>query len=153
MEKGIALFNYFGISQTDNFKYSEQSNSFINNGYTSMAGNTYFNEFRFGEGILIKKDIGEGYKWTFLNRIMIYDLRTKVLLCERDYTNERYNALTVKLEAKDMLCDLLISSAQKEGLTLNIIDVKHKIDQIVEYAFENNQLNAINEQTMLYLNQ
>ena len=73
----IVLFKDLGVSVSSNVTYSTSLNVFSSNGYTSAAGNTYFNSFRFADGILIKEDVGEGYAHTFLNGIRIFDLSTK----------------------------------------------------------------------------
>ena len=82
----IEIFKKFGVSSVaSNVTYSASLNVFTGNGYTSAAGNNYFNAFRFAEGILIKEDVGVGYARTFLNGIRIFDLSSKTLLCERSY--------------------------------------------------------------------
>ena len=81
----LALLNKFGLAKTGSFNYSDQSNAFLGNGFTSAAGNTYFNSLRFVEGILVKEDVGQGYSRTFINAIRIYDIKSKDLLCEKSY--------------------------------------------------------------------
>lgn len=86
----IALFQKFGLAKNSNFNYSEAVNAFIGNGYTSMAGNTYLNEIRLIEGIIIKNDVGHGHTYTFLNGIKIFHIESKKLICERKYHNTQY---------------------------------------------------------------
>ena len=46
----IEIFKKFGVSSVaSNVTYSASLNVFTGNGYTSAAGNNYFNAFRFAE--------------------------------------------------------------------------------------------------------
>lgn len=153
MTTEISLFQKFGLTTKGNFKYSEEANAFLGNGYTSYAGNTYFNEIRFMEGILIKEDVGQGYAHTFLNGIRIFDIKTKALLCEKSYHCTYYSTSLLKNEVKTMLSDLLLTSAKKEGITLNSSDVNNHIDGMLATAFTTDQRSMILTQSKLYLNQ
>ncbi len=128
----IALFQKFGLSRNTNFNYSEAVNAFIGNGFTSLAGNTYFNEVRFIEGLLIKEDVGQGYAHTFLNGIRIFHIESKKLLCEVRFNCTCYNLGYVKSQVKMMLSELLINASEKEDLILTKRDLDDKIDLIVE---------------------
>ena len=95
----IQLFERHGLVNA-NLNYSEISNAFLTTGYTSMAGNTYFNSIRVAEGILIKEDVGEGWCKTFLNGIKIYSIKDKTLLADRSFHNLGYHKAPFKVKQK-----------------------------------------------------
>ena len=146
MANEIALFRNFGLATPASITYSTPMNAFVGQGYTSMAGNTYFNAIRFADGILIKEDVGEGYAYTFLNGLKIYDLHTKKLLCEESFNCHYYSKDTVKSDVKRMLTNLIIKAAQQENRYLSESDVRNRISQIIEKAFSNNQIEMMNQQ-------
>ena len=150
--KEIALLNKFGIAKSGNFNYSESVNAFIGNGYTSMAGNTYLNEIRFMEGIVIKEDVGQGYARTFVNGIRLFDLQSKTLLCERNYHCTFYSQFHIKTEVKEMLTNLLNEAARKENISFSSSDIKNHIDKLVDNAFSEDQRKMIINQSQKYLN-
>lgn len=147
----IALLNKFGIAKANNFSYSESVNAFIGNGYTSMAGNTYLNEIRFMEGIVIKEDVGQGYARTFVNGIRLFDLQSKTLLCERNYHCTYYSQYHIKTEVIEMLSNLLNEAARKENLNFNSIDIQNHIEKLVDKAFSEDQRKMIINQSQKYL--
>ncbi|WP_340110993.1 hypothetical protein [Maribellus mangrovi] len=149
---GIALFRKIGLEKTNNFNYSESTNAFIGNGYTSLAGNTYLNEIRLIEGLLVKEDVGQGYARTFINGIRIFNLKTKELLCEKSYHCQFYSQYFIKLEVRTMLNDLLISAAQKDGILLNESEISEQIDKLVNTAFSTDQRQMLLQQSRKYLN-
>ena len=148
----ITLFQKFGLVKNSNFNYSEAVNAFIGNGYTSLAGNTYLNEIRLIEGIIIKNDVGHGHTYTFLNGIKIYHIETKQLICERSYHNTSYGENYIKSEVKSMLNDLLISTCQKEGIQIIKSDVEAHVGSIVNEGFSTDQRKMLLNQTQKYLN-
>ena len=52
--------------------YNPEKNVYLTLGYTSAAGNTYFNAVRFSDRLAVYYDIGEGYAYTFLNGITLF---------------------------------------------------------------------------------
>lgn len=55
-----------------NLTYNAAKNLLLSKGYTSKAGNTYFQALRCSEQLAILFDVGEGYKYTFLNGIKLF---------------------------------------------------------------------------------
>lgn len=51
--------------------YNAEKNVYLTLGYTSPAGNTYYKALRFSDRLAVYYDIGEGYKYTFLNGITL----------------------------------------------------------------------------------
>lgn len=146
MANEIALFRNFGLATPANITYSSPMNAFVGQGYTSMAGNTYFNAVRFADGILIKEDVANGYARTFLNGLKIYDLHTKKLLCEESFHCHFYSKDTVKSDVKRMLTNLILKAARQENRYLCEGDVRGRIDQIIDRAFSTNQIDMMNKQ-------
>lgn len=146
MANEIALFNKFGLATPASITYSTPMNAFVGQGYTSMAGNTYFNAMRFADGIIIKEDVGEGYAYTFLNGLKIYDLQTKKLLCEESFNCHYYSKDTVKSDVKRMLTKMIIKAAQQENCNLSESDVSNRIGKIIDRAFSTNQIELMNQQ-------
>lgn len=146
MANEIALFRNFGLATPASITYSSPMNAFVGTGYTSAAGNTYFNAVRFAEGILIKEDVGDGYARTFLNGLKIYDLHTKKLLCEESFHCHYYSKDTVKSDVKRMLTNLILKAARQENRYLCEGDVRGRIGQIIDRAFSTNQIDMMNKQ-------
>ena len=146
----IEIFKKFGVSSVaSNVTYSASLNVFTGNGYTSAAGNNYFNAFRFAEGILIKEDVGVGYAHTFLNGIRIFDLSSKTLLCERSYHCCYYDKNYVKSQSIDMLRKLVMDAAKSDNVYLLESDVRAHVVRIVNDAFITNQMEMMNKQLKL----
>ena len=146
MANEIALFRNFGLATPADITYSSPMNAFVGQGYTSMAGNTYFNAVRFAEGILIKEDVADGYARTFLNGLKIYDLHTKKLLCEESFHCHYYSKDAVKSDVKRMLTNLILKAARQENRYLCEGDVHGRIGQIIDRAFSTNQIDMMNKQ-------
>lgn len=52
--------------------FNAEKNVYLTLGYTSPAGNTYYKAVRFSDRLAVYYDIGEGYKYTFLNGITLF---------------------------------------------------------------------------------
>lgn len=63
-----ALPTFSGGSLT----YNAEKNVYLTLGYTSPAGNTYFQAIRFSDKLIVYYDIGIGYARTFLNGIKLF---------------------------------------------------------------------------------
>ena len=143
MTQEISLFSNFGLATPSSVTFSESFNALVGVGFTSFAGNTYFNTLRLADGILIKEDIGEGYMYTFLNGLHIYDLRSKTLLCERRFNCHYYSHEIAKQDAVNMLTDLLFDAASKDNVILNKDEVLEKVHEVVKRAFFGDQMQEI----------
>lgn len=150
MSNSMVLLQKLGISTNSSLTYSEQSNAFLSQGYTSQAGNTYFNTLRLMEGILIKEDVGEGYRYTFLNGIKLYDI-SKNLLCERSYHCQVYGKSFIASEIKKMIKNLLFESCKKDNISIDANEVESHINKIVDNALNNDQRVIFNDFSQRYL--
>lgn len=149
----IALLNKFGIVKGGNFNYSESANAFLGNGYTSAAGNMYFDSIRLIEGIVIKEDAAHGHTHSFINGIKIYDIQNKTLLCDQSYHRAFYSISFIKNEVITMLFTLLIDASKKEGYQVNSKEVHDHIESLVTKAFNEDQRQILLNQSQKYLNQ
>jgi hypothetical protein len=52
--------------------YNAERDIYLTTGYTSQAGNTYFQGIRLSDRVLITYSIGVGYCHTFLNEVSLY---------------------------------------------------------------------------------
>jgi len=132
--------------QNNSIQYVERINAFINTGYTSLAGNHYFNMLRFAEGILIKEDVGEGYLHTFLNGIRVYSIKDRCLIADASFHNVIYSQETVKRQVKSMLLGILDEASKTQGFGYNLSEAKSIITKIIADAFELDQRNMARDQ-------
>ena len=149
MTKSLVL-KQFGLTKS-NINYSESANAFLSSGYTSSAGNTYFNAVRFAEGIVLKEDVGIGYARRFLNGLKIYSLKDRTLLADRSYNCFFYNKLTIKQEAISMLMEVLQNAAKRDGLHLDKKQARAEIEKIIDAAMNENQVEILKRQSQKYL--
>ena len=138
MTNSFSIANTFGLYNS-NVTYSELANSFLTNGFTSALGNTYFNHVRFAEGILIKEDVGVGFKYTFLNGIKIYAIKTKRLIGEVAFNNLRYTKEVVRLECSKILLKELKSAHESNGVEFDNYEEMSMVEQVLNKAFNEDQ--------------
>ena len=146
MSNSLEILKKHGLVNS-NFSYSEVANAFLSTGYTSSAGNTYFNSIRVAEGILIKEDVGQGYAHTFLNGIKIYSIKDKTLLADKRFNNVRYNKARIKIEAKKLLLNMLEDSSKLEGYIFDYNKSEEIIEKLLNRALNENQNDFILKQT------
>ncbi|OYT15489.1 MAG: hypothetical protein B7C24_12775 [Bacteroidetes bacterium 4572_77] len=151
MTNSIQLFEQHGLVNA-NLSYSEISNAFLSTGYTSGAGNTYFNSVRIAEGILIKEDVGIAH-WgmSFLNGIQIYAIKDKTLIADEAYHSLRYSKYTVQFHAKILLLNTLREAAQSKGEQLNEIEANRVLDKVLNQAMNEDQRQLLIKQSQKYL--
>ena len=56
----------------ESITYNAAKNIFLTQGYTSVAGNMYYKAIRISDRLAIYYDLGQGYKYTFLNGIKLF---------------------------------------------------------------------------------
>lgn len=150
MNNSMILFQKHGLINA-NISYSEVANAFLTSGYTSAAGNTYFNSVRVAEGILIKEDVGVGYAHTFLNGLKIFSIKDKTLIADISFNTVYYSVSTVKAKAKIMLLNMLQKASKNEGYKFDYNSAEVLIDKLLTTAFNSNQMELLKQQTKKYL--
>ena len=138
MTQEMILSKITGVS-TNGINYSAPANAFVGSAFTSAAGNTYFNMMRFGEGIIIKEDVGEGYKYTFLNGLKVYSLRDKTLIADETYHSLVYHIDSVKQLVMRMLLAKLKESSEQQGFNYDTNEAEQMIRKIINDAFNIDQ--------------
>ena len=144
------ILSQFGLDKSG-INYSNKTNAFLSSGYTSAAGNTYFNALRFAEGIVIKEDVGEGYSRTFLNGIRIYSLKNKQLIAERDFHCYFYSKGKVECNSISMLMDVLVEAAEIEGVDIDEDKARSQVEKVIKMAMNNDQRTMLQQQSRKYL--
>lgn len=56
----------------ESITYNAAKNMFLTQGYTSAAGNMYYKAIRISDRLAVYYDLGQGYKYTFLNGIKLF---------------------------------------------------------------------------------
>lgn len=97
--------------------YNEKHNIFLSDGYTSAAGNTYFQGIRLNDRLLVKYDFGQGYAYLFLNGIRLYchDGNGWKEFSARSYYCCCWSEAYARQECVSMLRDFLLTQAKKLG--------------------------------------
>lgn len=97
--------------------YNAERNMYLTRGYTSAAGNTYFQGIHLSDRLAIVLDIGIGYAHEFLNGIKLYcfDGKAKKLIASRFFNSLFYTDGAVRVYAAEMLMDYLESQAKMLG--------------------------------------
>ena len=97
--------------------YNPDRNMFLTMGYTSAAGNTYFQGIHLSHRLAIVFDIGVGYAHTFLNGMKLYcfDGTQKKLIGSRSYCSQFYADEYARKEASSILFEYMKSQAMMIG--------------------------------------
>lgn len=150
MKNETVIFEKYGLMNST-VSYSEVANAFLTSGYTSAAGNTYFNSIRVAEGILIKEDIGEGFAHTFLNGIKIYSIKDKTLIADKTFHTAFYSKLKVKSEAKKMLMELLEDAALQRNIFFDRFSAEKTVEKVLSQAIDFDQRKMVINQAKKHL--
>ena len=100
--------------------YNAAKNVFLTQGYTTLANNTYYRAYRISNKLVVRYDIGEGYKHTFLNGIMLFirnglDMK---LIAQKTWGGSnwrKFDEHSAMLESIIMLKNCLASQAKLMG--------------------------------------
>lgn len=97
--------------------YNEKKNILLTEGYTSAAGNTYFEGIRLSDRIVISYQLGQGYCYLFLNgiRIYAYDGKGLQLIAQDFYSCNVFSEESAKNRAMDMIKKYLFNQAVFTG--------------------------------------
>lgn len=125
--------------------YNADRNMFLTTGYTSAAGNTYFQGIHLSNRLAIVMDIGIGYLYTFLNGLKVYcfDGKEKKLIGTRFYNCCFYNDSSARREAAEILLDYLQTQAKMLGASIPQAQLEEYATQQVLAAATNRP--ALNE--------
>lgn len=135
--------------RTAELTFNAGKNIFLSNGYTSQAGNTYYQGVRFSDRIIITQQLGQGYCYTFLNGIRIFGFNGKeaTLIAEKSFHCCVYNESYVKSESENLIKEFLKSQAAMSGSVVENNQLDTFSQSLVAETMKNqlpfrNQLNA-----------
>lgn len=104
----------------ESITYNAAKNIFLTQGYTSAAGNTYYKAIRISDRLAVYYDLGQGYKYTFLNGIKLFcwdGQKAKVIAqkywggCDYRVFNEQF----AKEQSVLMLSNFLAGQLKAQG--------------------------------------
>ena len=100
--------------------YNAEKNVFLTQAFTSLANNTYYKAIRASNRLVVAYNIGEGYKYTFLNGITLFawDGRKARLIAQRFWGGSNWRIFTEQgamAESIIMLKDFLATQAKLMG--------------------------------------
>ncbi|MFZ4548525.1 MAG: hypothetical protein ACOYN4_13860 [Bacteroidales bacterium] len=103
--------------RTAELTFNAGKNIFLSQGYTSQAGNTYYQGVRFSDRIIITQQLGQGYCYTFLNGIRIFGFNGNeaTLIAEKSFHCCVYSESYVKSESEELVKEFLKSQAAITG--------------------------------------
>lgn len=106
--------------------YNASKNILHTQGYTSQAGNTYYEGVRFSDRIIITQQIGEGYFYTFLNGLRIFGFNGKeaTLIAEKSYHCQIHIDSFIRDESENLVKEYLRGQALLSGghVEENVLD-------------------------------
>ncbi len=117
--------------------YNRQNNIFLTDGYTSAAGNTYYQGIRLSDRIIVKLDIGEGYAHTFLNGVQVfgYNGRDKKLIGSRSFNSYFYSDYNAKKEAIGIVINYMKGQTKMLGATVDNGQIEKFSERLVEDTY------------------
>lgn len=120
--------------------YNKQHNIYLSTGYTSQAGNTYFQGIRLSNRIVINYDFGQGYKYLFLNGIRIYGFNghDKRLIASRDYYSQSFSECFARQQCISMILEYLKGEMKLMGCEVNQYQLNDFSNRLVTEAMNNN---------------
>ena len=108
----------------ESITYNAAKNIFLTRGYTSAAGNMYYKAIRISDRIAVYYDLGQGYKYTFLNGIKLFcwdGQKAKVIAqkywggCDYRVFNEQF----AKEQSILMLSNFLAGQLKAQGAQMS----------------------------------
>lgn len=100
--------------------YNPEKNVYLTLGYTSAAGNMYYQAIRFSKRLAIYYDIGQGHTHTFLNGIKLFcwDGQKAKLIAQKYWGGlnwKKFSEYFAKEQSIIMLKDFLCAQAKALG--------------------------------------
>ena len=100
--------------------YNAAKNVFLSQGYTSAAGNMYYKAVRLSNRLMVYYDLGQGYKYTFLNGIKLFcwDGNQAKLIAQKYWGGCDYRVFSEQFAKEQsilMLKDYLAAQLKAQG--------------------------------------
>ena len=118
---------------SNSLTYNPEKNVYLTLGYTSGAGNTYYQAVRFSDRLAVYYDIGEGYAHTFLNGIKLFcfDGQKAQLIAQKYWGGCDYRIFNEQFAKEQSI--LMLSSFLSGQLKTQGAHVSNQ--EIVSYAY------------------
>jgi len=131
--------NELAIAVNGDIQFSESSNMFFTQGFTSYSGNTYFKGFRFSDKIMITIEIGIGYKYEFLNGITVFAKNgdKNNVLGSRSFHCYVYAQSKAKAEAKEIIIEHLKKKSLNAGMNCDEYVIEKFSNGLIEETNKN----------------
>lgn len=122
--------------------YDRSNNILLTRGYTSAAGNTYFQGIRFSERIVVNYDLGQGYAYLFLNGIRVYGYngRDKRLIGSRSYYCCCFNEQYAMNEAAGIVADYIRGQMKEMNAHCDESELLQFSKQLVQATYSSMKL-------------
>lgn len=122
--------------------YNADKNIYLSDGYTSVAGNTYFQGLRFSDRIIINYDFGQGYAFLFLNGIRIYGYngKDKRLIASRTYYSQCFGENFAKRECEQMIVEYMEGQVKLMNASVDQRQLEDFSAALVQDAVSNKKL-------------
>ena len=104
----------------ESITYNAAKNIFLTQGYTSVAGNMYYKAIRISDRLAVYYDLGQGYKYTFLNGIKLFcwDGQKAKVIAQKywgGYDYRVFNEQFAKEQSILMLSNFLAGQLKAQG--------------------------------------
>ena len=104
--------------------YNAAKNMFLTQGYTSAAGNMYYKAIRISDRLAVYYDLGQGYKYTFLNGIKLFcwDGQKAKVIAQKywgSYDYRVFNEQFAKEQSILMLSNFLAGQLKAQGVQVS----------------------------------
>ena len=108
----------------ESITYNAAKNIFLTQGYTSAAGNMYYKAIRISDRLAVYYDLGQGYKYTFLNGIKLFcwDGQKAKVIAQKywgGYDYRVFNEQFAKEQSILMLSNFLAGQLKAQGAQVN----------------------------------
>lgn len=122
--------------------YNADKNIYLSSGYTSAAGNTYFQGLRLSDRIIINYDFGQGYAYLFLNGIRIYGYngKNKRLIASRSYYCQTFWEGFAKRECEKMLMEYMTGQMKLMNVSVDQCQLEDFSKSLVQETLNNKKL-------------
>lgn len=120
--------------------YNKHNNIYLTSGYTSNAGNFYYQGLRLSNRIALVYDIGQGYAHTFLNGIKIYGFngREKRLIASKEFYCNYYSESSAKESCVEMVKNYMKGEMKLLNASVEDSELRRFSEQLVDAAIANN---------------
>lgn len=97
--------------------YCKEHNIYVSQGYTSLAGNTYYQGLRLSDRLIVMYEFGQGWAHLFLNgiRLYCYDGQEKKLISAKSFSCQYFNEVFARNQCVQMLKEFLETQTKMIG--------------------------------------